>query len=99
MIFAANLVMAYGIATRRIMDAAGVLRRIVAYGLLTASAWSPLLAAYGDNPGPVIAALVGVLGGVGTGIGVRVAGNAADGGLLAGVTAGGGGRSSGGGVR
>jgi hypothetical protein len=28
-----------------------------AYGLLTASAWLPLLAAYGDNPGPAVAAL------------------------------------------
>ena len=37
-----------------------------AYGALTASAWLPLLAAYGDNPGPAIAALLGVLGGVGT---------------------------------
>jgi hypothetical protein len=37
-----------------------------AYGLLTSSAWLPLLAAYGDNPGPAVAALVGVLSGVGT---------------------------------
>ncbi len=37
-----------------------------AYGLLTASAWLPLLAAYGDQPGPAVAALVSVLGGVGT---------------------------------
>lgn len=33
---AMNLTIAYGIATRRIMDAAGVLRRFIAYGLLTA---------------------------------------------------------------
>jgi hypothetical protein len=37
-----------------------------AYGLLTASAWLPLLAAYAGDPGPAVAALVGVLGGVGT---------------------------------
>ncbi|NLF10513.1 MAG: hypothetical protein GX597_01860, partial [Anaerolineaceae bacterium] len=36
------------------------------YGLLAASAWLPLLAAYGQQPGPAVAALVGVLGGVGT---------------------------------
>lgn len=37
-----------------------------AYGTLTASAWLPLLAAYADNPGPAVAALAGVLSGVGT---------------------------------
>jgi len=37
-----------------------------AYGLLTASAWLPLLAAYADDPGPAVAALAGVLSGVGT---------------------------------
>ncbi|MCE9612989.1 MAG: PAS domain-containing protein [Lentisphaerae bacterium] len=34
-LLAMNLVISYGIATRRIMDAAGALRRVVAYGLLT----------------------------------------------------------------
>ncbi len=33
---AMNLVIAYGIATRRLMDATGMLRQLVAYGLLTA---------------------------------------------------------------
>jgi len=37
-----------------------------AYGLLTTSAWLPLLAAYGEKPGQAAAALAGVLSGVGT---------------------------------
>jgi formylglycine-generating enzyme required for sulfatase activity len=36
-----------------------------AYGLLTASAWLPLLAAYGDDPGATVTALVGIVSGVG----------------------------------
>ncbi len=36
------------------------------YGLLAASAWLPLLAAYSSDPGPAVAALAGVLSGVGT---------------------------------
>ncbi|HEC36207.1 MAG TPA: NACHT domain-containing protein, partial [Anaerolineae bacterium] len=50
-------------------DPAGTMRRLgvrTAYGLLTASAWLPLLAAYADDPGPAVAALAGVLSGVGT---------------------------------
>ena len=37
-----------------------------AYGLLAASAWLPLLAAYGAEPGPAITALVGIVGSVGS---------------------------------
>jgi formylglycine-generating enzyme required for sulfatase activity len=50
-------------------DLPGTMKRLgvgSAYGLLTASAWLPLLAAYGSDPGPAVAALVGVVGGVGT---------------------------------
>ncbi|MCX7682359.1 MAG: SUMF1/EgtB/PvdO family nonheme iron enzyme [Anaerolineae bacterium] len=50
-------------------DLPGTMARLgvrTAYGLLTASAWLPLLAAYSENPGPAVAALVGVLSGVGT---------------------------------
>jgi formylglycine-generating enzyme required for sulfatase activity len=50
-------------------DLPGTMQRLgvrTAYGLLTASAWLPLLAACGDAPGPAVAALVGVLSGVGT---------------------------------
>lgn len=49
-------------------DLPGTMQRLgvrTAYGLLTASAWLPLLAAYGDAPGPAVVALVGVLSGVG----------------------------------
>jgi formylglycine-generating enzyme required for sulfatase activity len=37
-----------------------------AYGLLTASAWLPLLAAYTSDPGPAVAALAAITSGVGT---------------------------------
>ena len=50
-------------------DVEGTMRRLgvhTAYGLLAASAWLPLLAAYADDPGPAVAALAGVLSGVGT---------------------------------
>jgi hypothetical protein len=50
-------------------DLHGAMQRLgvrTAYGTLVASAWLPLLAAYADNPGPAVAALVGVLSGVGT---------------------------------
>jgi len=50
-------------------DLPGTMQRLgirTAYGLLTASAWLPLLAACGDAPGPAVAALVGVLSGIGT---------------------------------
>jgi len=50
-------------------DLPGVTRRLgvrTAYGALTASAWLPFLAAYADNPGPAVAALAGILSGVGT---------------------------------
>ncbi|MFQ6102130.1 MAG: SUMF1/EgtB/PvdO family nonheme iron enzyme [Anaerolineae bacterium] len=50
-------------------DPAGTMQRLgvhTAYGLLTASAWLPLLAAYAEDPGPAVAALAGVLSGVGT---------------------------------
>ena len=50
-------------------DPEGTMRRLgvrTAYGLLTAGAWLPLLTAYAEDPGPAVAALVGVLSGVGT---------------------------------
>ena len=50
-------------------DLPGIMGRLgvrTAYGLLAASAWLPLLAAYGQDPGQAVTALVGVLGGVGT---------------------------------
>jgi formylglycine-generating enzyme required for sulfatase activity len=50
-------------------DLAGTMRRLgvrTAYGTLTASAWLPLLAAYADDPGPAVTALVGVVSGVGS---------------------------------
>lgn len=45
------------------MDRLGVKK---AYGLLTASAFLPLLAVYGDDPGPAVAALSDVVSSVGT---------------------------------
>ena len=50
-------------------DLEGAMRRLgvrTAYGLLTGSAWLPLLTAYAGDPGPAVAALADVLGGVGT---------------------------------
>jgi formylglycine-generating enzyme required for sulfatase activity len=50
-------------------DLPGAMKRLgvrTAYGLLTASAFAPLVAAYGDDPGKAAAALVGIAGGVGT---------------------------------
>jgi formylglycine-generating enzyme required for sulfatase activity len=50
-------------------DLPGTMRRLgvsTAYGLLTASAWLPLLAAYADDPGQAVAALAAITGGVGT---------------------------------
>ena len=49
-------------------DLPGTMARLGArttYGLLLASAWLPLLTAYGQNPGPAVAALAGILSGVG----------------------------------
>ncbi len=50
-------------------DLPGTMQRLgirTAYGLLAASAWLPLLTAYPENPGAAVAALAGVLSGVGT---------------------------------
>ena len=50
-------------------DLPGATKRLgvrTAYGLLTASAWLPFLAAYAGNPGAAIVALSGIVGGVGT---------------------------------
>ena len=50
-------------------DMPGAMQRLgvrTAYGLLTASAFAPLVVAYGDDPGKAAAALVGIAGGVGT---------------------------------
>ena len=50
-------------------DLPGTMNRLgvgSAYGMLAASAWMPLLAAYGSDPGQAVAALAGVLSGVGT---------------------------------
>ncbi len=50
-------------------DLPGTMERLgvrTLYGTLTASAWLPLLAAYGNDPGPAVAALVTILSGVGT---------------------------------
>ena len=47
-------------------DLPGTMKRLgvrTAYGMLTASAWLPFLAAYTDNPGAAIIALSGIVGG------------------------------------
>ena len=49
------------------------------YGLLVASAWLPLLGAYAQDPGQALAALVTVLGGVGTNLVANLAQRAYDG--------------------
>ena len=50
-------------------DLPGTARRLgvrSAYGLLTASAWLPLLQVYAEQPGPAVTALVGLVSGVGS---------------------------------
>jgi formylglycine-generating enzyme required for sulfatase activity len=50
-------------------DLPGAMARLgvrTSYGLLAASAWLPLLEVYGQQPGPAVATLVGLVSGVGT---------------------------------
>jgi formylglycine-generating enzyme required for sulfatase activity len=49
-----------------------------AYPLLTASAWLPFLAAYADDPGPAMTALVGITAGVGSNLVANLVQNAYD---------------------
>ena len=62
-------------------DLPGAMARLgvtTSYGLLTASAWLPLLEVYGRQPGPAVTALVGVVGGVGSNLVANVVQGAYD---------------------
>jgi hypothetical protein len=62
-------------------DLPGVMQRLglnTAYGALVASAWLPLLAAYADDPGRAVTALVGLVSGVGSNLVANVVQGAYD---------------------
>ncbi|MBN2004800.1 MAG: hypothetical protein JXA21_15690, partial [Anaerolineae bacterium] len=63
------------------LDLPGAMARLsvrTSYGLLAASAWLPLLEAYGTQPGPAVATLVGLVSDVGTNLVANVVQGAYD---------------------